>query len=108
MSVIWHQQTHGVPIRQSKSERTVALVFLAVITVSTLLGATYLGLVADNVRLSRQVWAMEQALVLTERRSQVMTVEIARLSSIPVLQERSIQLDFHPASNVEYLYLREP
>ncbi|MBN1486859.1 MAG: hypothetical protein JW981_04405 [Anaerolineae bacterium] len=108
MSVIWHQQTHGVPIRKAKSERTIALLFLAFVVVITLLLAAYLALVADNVRLSREIWQIEQDLMAAERETQTVASECARLSSIPVLQERSTQLGYQPANQVEYLSLGAP
>jgi hypothetical protein len=108
MSVLWHKQSHGVPIRKAKSDRALALLFLGVVVIITALAAAYLGLVADNVRLSRQVWAMEQALIAIERENQALAVECARLSSIPVLQELSVELGYQPANSIEYLYLMEP
>jgi hypothetical protein len=108
MSVIWHKQTHGIPARKVKSDRTVALLFLLIVVVITSLSAAYLGLVADNVRLSRQVWGMEQTLMAIERECHRLNVDIARLSSIPVMQQRSVDLGFQPAPAVEYLYIKGP
>jgi hypothetical protein len=108
MSVLWHKQTHGIPVRKAKSDRTVALLFLLIIVLVTALSAAYLGLVADNVRLSRQVWGMEQTSMAMERECQRVNVNIAQLSSIPVMQQRSVKLGFQPAPSVEHIYLKEP
>jgi hypothetical protein len=108
MSVIWHKQTHGTPVRKVKSDRTLVLLFLLVIVVVTALSAAYLGLVADNVRLSRQVWGMEQTLMAMERECQKLNVDIAQFCSIPVMQQRSVELGFQPAPSVEYIYLKGP
>jgi len=35
-------------------------------------------------------------------------IEIARLSSIPVLQERSVALGFAPAESIEFIELGAP
>ena len=103
MSVLWQRRTHGVQRRQAQLDRTLARIFLAVVLVVTVLAAAYLSLAASNVRLSRHVWAMEQALGEAERTNQALAVGIARWSSIPVLQERSVALGYAPAQNVEYL-----
>ena len=103
MSVLWQRRTHGVQRHKTQLDRTLARIFLAVVLVVTALAAAYLNLVASNVRLSRHVWTMEQDLGEVERVNQELTVEIARWSSIPVLQERSVALGYAPAENVEYL-----
>jgi hypothetical protein len=58
--------------------------------------------------LGAQVWKLEKDLVVQQRENQVLMVEIARLSSIPVLQERAIALGFVEANTVEYLEVTEP
>lgn len=108
MSVLWQQRTHGVPRRQGQLNRALALLFVAAVLLISVLGATYLSLVASNVRLSREIWHMEQALVQLERDNQAYMVEIARLSSIPVLQERSVALGYVPAETVDYIRITEP
>ncbi len=105
MSVTWHQKTHGVLRRREHANRTVALLFFSVVAIISLLAAAYLGLVAANVRLSRQVWAMEEELVALQRDGEVLHTEIARESSIPVLQERSVQLGYQPADSVDYVHM---
>jgi len=108
MSVIWQQKTHGVLRRQQKANRILARLLLAVVIVVTVFSAAYLTLVASNVRLARQVWAMEKEMVGIQRANQAINTEVGRLSSIPILQERSIALGYQPASAVEYMYVGGP
>ncbi len=108
MSVIWQQRTHGVQRRQEAFDRALARVFLGAVIVLTLLGSLYLAVVATNTRLSARIWQTEEDLVEWQRQNEALSVEMARLSSIPVLQQRSIALGFAPAANVHYLIVPEP
>ncbi len=108
MSVLWQKQTHGVQKRKEQVDRTIALFFLAIVAVVTLLGAAYLSLAAANVHLARQIWQLEETLAAGERANQALMIEVARLSSIPVLQQRSIALGYIPAENVDFLKVTEP
>lgn len=108
MSVIWQQQTHGVPRRRTKMNRSVAQLFLMVLLLGALLAALYLWLVASKVQLSRQVWAMENELMALERENRLLHAEIAEASSIPSLQERSVALGYQPAGAVDHLYVGAP
>ncbi len=108
MSVLWQQQTHGVPRRSGQLNRTLALLLIVAITLIALLGAAYLSLAAANVSLSREVWQMEQNLVRLQRENQAIMVEVARNSSIPVLQTRSTALGYQPAEAVAYINFTEP
>lgn len=108
MSVIWQQKTHGVLRRQRKTNRIVARLLLSVVLVVTVLSAAYLTLVAANVHLARQVWAMEKEMVNIQRGNQAIQTEVGRLSSIPVLQARSVALGFQPAHTVEYMVVGGP
>ena len=108
MSVIWQQKTHGVLRRQQKANRIFARLLLSVVLVVTMLGAAYLTLVASNVRIARRVWAMEKELIDIQRANNALETEIGRLSSIPVLQERSTALGYQPAGTIDYLYVGEP
>ncbi len=107
MSVLWQQQTHGVPKREEQANRKVARLFLLTVLVIALLAAAYLGLVAWNVRLARQVWTMENQLMTLERQNQALITEIARLSSIPVLQDRSVKRGYQPAKTVDFIRMGE-
>ncbi|HQE92884.1 MAG TPA: hypothetical protein PLH19_08880 [Anaerolineae bacterium] len=104
MSVVWQKKTHGVLRRQEKAQRLVAKLLLGVVITTSLLAATYLTLVASNVHTARQVWDMEHQIVAAQRDNEALKTEIARLSSIPVLQERSVALDYQPAETIDYLY----
>ncbi|MBN1920404.1 MAG: hypothetical protein JW892_04115 [Anaerolineae bacterium] len=108
MSVTWQKRTHGVQRHKETFDRALARVFLGGVIVVTLLGSLYLAFVATNTRLSGQVWQMEEGIAEWRRQNEALTVEIARLSSIPVLQQRSIALGYAPAANVHYLVLPEP
>jgi cell division protein FtsL len=108
VSVLWQQRTHGVQRRHQQTDRTLALLFLGVVVVVSLMAAAYLSLVASNVRLARRVWALEQELMEWERLNQGLMVEITHLSSIPVLQRRSIEAGFVPAEDVDFYLPREP
>lgn len=108
MSVIWQQRTHGIQRRREAFNSALARMFLGVVVAATLLGALYLNVIGANVRLSGYVWELEENLGLQQRQNQALMVEIARLSSIPVLQQRSIALGFAPAENVHFLVIPEP
>lgn len=108
MSVIWQQQTHGVLKRQQNANRFIVKLLLGVVLIVTILAAAYLGLVASNVKIARQVWAMENELVEIQRENHAIRTEIARLSSIPVMQVRSVALSYQPAASVEYLVVGAP
>lgn len=108
MSVIWQQKTHGVQRRQQKTNRLVARILLGVVLVVTVLATAYLALVASNVRIARQVWDMEKEMGNIQRTNNAIETEIGRLSSIPVLQQRSVALGYQPAATVEYMFVGGP
>lgn len=108
MSVIWQQQTHGVLKRQQAGNRFIAKLLLGVVLIVTILAAAYLALVASNVSIARQVWAMENEMINIQRENHAIRTEIARLSSIPVMQVRSVGLNYQPAASVEYVYIGAP
>ncbi|MBN2391930.1 MAG: hypothetical protein JXR84_14475 [Anaerolineae bacterium] len=108
MSVLWQQKTHGVLRRTEKMQRLLARLLLSVVVITTVLAGIYLTLVASNVHTARRLWAMENEIANATRDNQALMTEIARLSSIPVLQERSVALGYQPAESVDYLYLGEP
>jgi cell division protein FtsB len=105
MSVIWQQTTHGVPRRRGKANRLLARLFIYVAIVLTILAGGYLALIATNVRLSREVWQMYEELAEIRRESEFIRTDIAKASSIPVLQKRSVELGYRPtdAGAVEYI-----
>ena len=108
MSVLWQQKTHGVLKRKEKMQRLLAQLLLGVVVITTILAGIYLTLVASNVHTARRLWAMEHEIANVMRDNQALMTEIARLSSIPVLQERSVALGYRPAESIDYLYLGEP
>ena len=108
MSVIWQQRTHGVLRRKQQSNRIFTRIFIVAAIILTVLAAVYLALVATNVRTSRQIWAMEQAMLETQRHNHALRIEIAQFSSIPVLQERTTKLGYQPAASIDYIYLGAP
>jgi len=108
MSVVWQQKTHGVLKRQEKMQRLLARLLLGVVIITTVLAGIYLTVVASNVHTARRLWEMENQMAAVMRDNQGLMAEIARLSSIPVLQERSVALGYQPAKSIDYLYLGEP
>ena len=108
MSVIWQQTTHGVPRRRGKANRVLARLFIYVAIVLTVLSGCYLALVAANVRLSREVWELYEELANVRRHSEFIRTDIAQASSIPVLQQRSVELGYHPADSVVYINVGSP
>ncbi len=108
MSVLWQQKTHGVLKRQEKMQRLLARLLLGVVITTTVLAGIYLTVVASNVHIARRLWAMENEMATVMRDNQGVMTEIARLSSIPVLQERSVTLGYQPAKSIDYLYVGEP
>jgi cell division protein FtsL len=108
MSVLWQQKTHGVLKRKEKMQRLLARLLLGVVVITAILAGIYLTLVASNVHTAHRLWAMEHEIANAMRDNQALMTEIARLSSIPVLQERSVALGYQPAESIDYLYLGEP
>lgn len=108
MSVLWQQKTHGVLKRKEKMQRLLARLLLGVVVITTMLAGVYLMMVASNVHTARRLWAMENEIANVIRDNQALMTEIARLSSISVLQERSVALGYQPAKSIDYLYLGEP
>ena len=108
MSVLWQQRTHGVQKRKERENRSVALLFLAVVVVAVILAAAYAALAGVNAKLAAGVWSLERDLVLQQRENQVLMMEISRLSSIPVLQQRAVALGYVEADTVEYMELTVP
>ncbi len=89
-------------------QRLLARLLLGVVVITTVLAGVYLMVVAANVHTARRLWAMENQIADVMRDNQALMTEIARLSSIPVLQERSVALGYQPAESIDYLYLGEP
>ncbi|MGC9400074.1 MAG: hypothetical protein ACP5HM_13180 [Anaerolineae bacterium] len=108
MSVLWQQRTHGVQKRRERENRPIVLLFLVVVVVMLLLAAAYGALAGANARLGARVWRMEQALIAQQRENQALLAEIARLSSIPVLQQRAGALGYVRAESIEFLKIAEP
>lgn len=106
MSVTWHQTTHGVPRKQAKVNRATASLLIVGILVITLVVGAYLALVASTIRISGEIWSLHNQMGEIQRENSRLQTEIARLSSIPVLQVRSAALGYEPAESVEYLPVR--
>lgn len=103
MSVAWQQSTHGVPRRQEKVNRTLMATFAIITVLIAGLGLLYLALVASSAHLSSDIWHMHSEMAETQRESSRLETEIARLSSIPVLQARSVALGYKAAESIEYV-----
>ncbi len=108
MSVAWQQSTHGVQRRKERVDQATARAFLVGIVVATLLMGGYLALGAANVRLSNEIWSLHNGMARLQRENSGLETEIARLSSIPVLQVRSVALGFAPAGSIDYIELGTP
>jgi hypothetical protein len=108
MSVIWQQTTHGVPRRRGKANRVLARLFIYVAIIVIILAGCYLALIAANVRLSREVWQLYEVLADVRRESEFIRTDIAKASSIPVLQKRSVDLGYQPANAVDYINVGSP
>lgn len=108
MSVVWQQSTHGVPRRREQVDRVTAVAFLVGITIVSLLAFAYLALAASSARLSAEIWSTHMELGEIQRETSRLETEIARLSSIPVLQVRSVELGYVPAGAIEFIQVGEP
>jgi hypothetical protein len=108
MSVLWQQRTHGVQRRHQRQNRAMALLFLGIVLIMTILVGAYVSLAAFNVELGRRVWDLEQALADWERENQLLLVEISRQSSIPALQQRALILGYAPAESIDYVEVAQP
>ena len=73
-----------------------------------ILATAYVALAGANAKLAAEVWSLERDLITQQRESQVLMMEISRLSSIPVLQQRAIALGYVEADTVEYVDMTEP
>ena len=89
-------------------QRLLARLLLGAVLIMTVLAGIYLTVVASNVHTARRLWAMENQIANVMRDNQALMTEIARLSSIPVLQERSVALGYRPAESIDYLYIGGP
>jgi len=103
MSVQWQKSTHGVQRRRQKVNRVTVITFAAITVMAAALGLLYLGLVASSAHLTGEIWILHNELADIQRESSRLETEIARLSSIPVLQARSVALGYQPAQVIEYL-----
>jgi cell division protein FtsB len=103
MSVIWQQRTHGMPKRHEQADRAFARTLYILVGVVGLLGALYLALIASNISLSRQIWALHHQLGEIRRENAELTLEAARLSSIEAMKVRSIELGYQPVETFEYM-----
>jgi len=77
--------------------------FLVAVAVATLLIGAYLALAAATVRLSNDIWQLQNEMAEIQRQNSKLETEIAQLSSIPVLQQRSTALGYEPAASVEFV-----
>lgn len=77
--------------------------FAVVVVMVAALGLLYLALVASSAQLSGEIWFVHSQMAETHRECSRLEAEIARLSSIPVLQVRSVALGYQPAEAIEYV-----
>jgi len=103
MSVQWQQSTHGVQRRRQQVNRMTVITFAAITVLAAGLALSYLALVASSAHLTGDIWKLHNEMADIQRESSRIQTEIARLSSIPVLQERSVKLGYQPAGSIEYL-----
>ncbi len=103
MSVIWQQRTHGMPKRHEHADRVFARTLYISVGVVGLLGTIYLALIASNISLSRQIWALHNELGEIRRTNAALELDVAHLSSIESLKVRSIELGYEPARAFEYM-----
>lgn len=103
MSAVWRREMHGVRRRTEPLDRTAVKRLFLVIVVVAAFAAGYLTLMWNTTRLGGRIWSLNQQLIDIQRQNSLIEAEIARLSSIPVLQVRSVELGYVPAEHVEYL-----
>lgn len=108
MSVAWQQSTHGVPRKRAKVDRVTAVAFVIVVVVVSALAFAYVGLAASSARLSADIWQAHTKLGTVQREISRLETEIARLSSIPVLQTRSGALGYVPAESIQFVPAEVP
>jgi len=108
MSVTWHKNTHGVPRRKETLDRMTTRLFLVAVGLATLLIGAYLTLTASTVHISNGIWKLHNELAEIQRTNSALEAEIARHSSIPVMQQRSEALRYEPATAVEFAFTGAP
>ncbi len=108
MSVRWQRRTHGVSVRQEKIDPMTVRLFALSIAIISVLMALYLALTASSVRLSVRLWSLHNEMAEIQRENGRLGTEIARLSSIPVLIERSVRLGYGQPESIEYLIVGGP
>ncbi len=108
MCVLWRQTTHGVQRRPETASRTTAKLILMGALAAGLLAAAFLALTTSTVRLSGEIWAAHHEMARIQRANSLLEAEIARLSSIPVLQERSRALGYERAGTLDFIEMGAP
>jgi cell division protein FtsL len=108
MSVSRRDKAHGGSTKQKKVDPMTTRIFaLGVVTIAILM-ALYLALTASSVKLSVRLWSMHNEMADIQRENSRLETEIARNSSIPVLQERSVRMGYGAAESIEYLIVGGP
>jgi len=103
MGAVWQKEMHGVRRRTEPLDRAAMARLLLLIAIVVVLAFVYMGLLWSTTRLGGELWALNERLIEIQRQNSLIEAEIARLSSIPVLQVRSVELGYMPAEQVEYL-----
>ena len=108
MSISRQIKAHGVAVKRERVDPMMTRAFALAVVIICVVMALYLALTASSVKLSVQVWTMHNNLADIQRENSRLETEIARNSSIPVLQERSVRLGYGAADSIEYLIIGEP
>jgi hypothetical protein len=108
MSMSRQIKAHGVAVKRERVDPMTTRMFALAVVIVCILMAMYLALTASSVKLSVRVWALHNELADIQRQNSRLETEVARHSSIPVLQERSVRMGYGAAESIEYLIIGEP
>lgn len=107
MSDFMQWVTHGIKRGRFEMGPRTSLYLGALVVVLTLVAALYLMLVSQTAARGRHIEQLQAELFRLERENQQLQLETAMEGSVSRLWERTIELGFAPAEQVDFLLTRD-